>query len=1195
MKSFPVSVWTAFWRGCVRIGFCLLFFTANAITAIGQDPVAQFVMPSTGCLGQSIYVKNNSTSASRYEWDLCQGDLALSPTGSLAGVFSGSVTPTGTDIVFDGTNWYAFVTSRDNSSIMRASLGPSAASFGSVVNLGNISNVMSLPTDIKIVSDNGNWYGFVFNEGTNLICRLDFGAALTNVPTATVIFNPGSPNSNQGLDVISDGVQWYVAYTFNSKVGVLRLSTISAVPAPGDQLLTGDLSGAPKLGDIKVLSQQGSFYAYTCSWSSPKLYKLSFGTNLFSTPTETDLSASLPTTPVLYYYGIDGAYDAGNFYLMFATLQGPLVSVNLGADLTQSPSGSQVLGDLGVFSNTVKDRLIKYQSSWYNFGVNYTSGKLYRASFPTPVCQANPGFLTGQSPVLDFSSAGVKYVSLRSFNGGAFDEDDQAIAIAALNAPDIAFSSQNICVNNNINFTSSNSSGNISSYSWGFGDAGSASLTNPSHIYTSTGNYTVDLTVTASNGCQNQTQNPLIIFNRPSASFALPTSSPTCSNQTYTFTNTSTYDNGSNPTWRWRINGIATSASQDLLNSFPAAGVAQVQLTDSIPGCSSQSIQNFTIQQPGPLIDFTLSGNCLGQTSQFTNTTIGSVTSFSWDFGDGNSSLLTNPSNPYAAIGSYGVKLQSTSSNGCQNSASKIVTIYSTPQPDFSLDLPPFSCSGTPSQFNDLTPNPTDSNLSSWAWSFGDAGNGSSSQRNPLYTYSLAGPYTVGMTVTSNFGCSATLQKSIAITQSPTASFANTAACVNQGTQFTDTSAGSIKSRLWKIGNSSYTFNNPIHVFSTPANYTVQLTVTDNNGCIAQTTQSVSVPGAQSPDFSAQSTCATKPAIFQDITPAGIDPLISYSWDFAGQGSGAGTPVQFTFPATGNFSVKMDAHAQSGCVYSVTKTIVIVSPPKAGFTTSTDAGAAPLNVQFNNTSVNATGYLWHFRDQGNSTSTVMSPSFTFADLGDYVVDLDATSAQGCVDIFSKIIRAVLPRVDAGLTDLQFIRDPSSGQLQALFILSNLGNLPLSNPTIVVEISGNATLRENLNLVVLPGQTASQVLNYSFLPAGLRYVCLRVETSQDANPWNDKECVSLDHETIVFSPYPNPVNGELHFDWIASGDEPAQITIFNATGAKAFDRQLESSQTGLNQIRIDVSNLGPGVYLALFTYPGVKKSFRFIVN
>jgi PKD repeat protein len=643
------------------------------------------------------------------------------------------------------------------------------------------------------------------------------------------------------------------------------------------------------------------------------------------------------------------------------------------------------------------------------------------------------------------------------------------------------------------------------------------------------------------------------------------------------------------------VDGVAQSTSQDFSTLFNNTAPKAIKLQASIPGCTHSKTSTINSINQGPLTDFTFSNACVGTSVSFSNQTSGQVTTYAWDFGDGNTSNQTDTQNTFISAGHYNVKLIANNTAGCQNSATKKITIYSKPQPSFSLDLPPFSCSGTPSQFNDTTPNPTDSNLSSWVWSFGDAANGFSTQRNPLYTYSSAGAYSVGLSVTTNFGCSASIQKSITITLSPTASFVHTPACVVVGTQFTDTSTGSIKSWLWKIDNNTYTFSNPLQVFGAPGTFSAELTVTGNNNCIAQTSQQIIVPLAQLPNFSAQSTCATKPAVFQDTTPSGTDPITSVSWEFGGQGSGSGSPAQFTFSVTGNFSVKMDALTQSGCVYSVAKTIAVVSPPDADFTTSNDAGPVPLVVQFTNTSTNATGYVWHFHDKTNSTTTDPSPSFMYNELGEYIVDLEATNSLGCLDTFSKIISAVVPRVDAGLSGLQFLRDPSSGEYQALFVIDNAGNLPLTNPTILVEISGKVNLKEKLNLTVLPGQSMSQILNYSLLPGGLEYICLSVDVAQDATIYNNKECVNLTNETIGFQPYPNPVNGELHLDWIAAAAGMAQLTIFNSAGAKAFDRSLQASVAGLNQIRLDVSNLSPGMYLIVFNYSGQKKTFRFAIQ
>jgi PKD repeat protein len=282
-------------------------------------------------------------------------------------------------------------------------------------------------------------------------------------------------------------------------------------------------------------------------------------------------------------------------------------------------------------------------------------------------------------------------------------------------------------------------------------------------------------------------------------------------------------------------------------------------------------------------------------------------------------------------------------------------------------------------------------------------------------------------------------------------------------------------------------------------------------------------------------------------------------------------------------------------VYSVTKSVAIVAPPVAGFTASPEAGAAPLFVQFANTSTGANTLLWHFHDPANTTSQDPAPAFTFNALGDYVVDLDALNGAGCTDTYSKIIHAVVPNADAGLSNLQLIRDPATGQLQVLFVIDNHGNLPLVNPSVEVSISGNTTLKENLNLVVAPGQTASQLLTFSLMPSSVQYLCMTVEAGGDSNPANDKQCASADQGALVLSPYPNPVRSELHLDWIATGEGPARVTIFNSSGATAFDQQISSLQSGLNQLRVDVSQFSPGVYLVELVSPGFTKTFRFVVH
>src|SRR5260221_1030092 len=517
---------------------------------------------------------------------------------------------------------------------------------------------------------------------------------------------------------------------------------------------------------------------------------------------------------------------------------------------------------------------------WYVVTDNYSTGKEYRIKYKSnSVGGVSVDSSAKQNPdLVNYSIGGNYFVELTASSVLGTNVLLKSLTIQNLTAPTITISGDNSCFGGATTFVATEQTGmTLNAWAWDFGDNQTSNAPSPSHSYP-VGQYNVTLDAAAANGCSNHIVEPISIFNPPVPAFTLPSASPVCTNQLYTFTNTSSFDPGSSPTWQWQVNGTNVATTRDLQQSFANTASQQITLLATIPGCSPQQVQDFLVQQQGPTVDFTVTAGCQGKPLLFTNNSTGTSSGYAWDFGDGNTSVLDNPQNAYASIGNYTASLSATSSSGCNNSATKQVIIHTTPLSDFTLDLPPFSCSGSPSHFNDITPTPTDSNLSSWAWSFGDGANGSSTQRNPLFTYDTAGLFFPRLTVTTNFGCSAFIQKPITITPSPTVAFTHTPACVNEGTQFTDSSTGSVKSWLWKIDNSTYTFRNPLQVFSAQGTYRARLTVTDNNNCVAQMTQTIIVPVTQFLDFSAQGTCATKPAVFLATTPFSSNPVTSVQW-----------------------------------------------------------------------------------------------------------------------------------------------------------------------------------------------------------------------------------------------------------------------------------------------------------------------------
>ncbi len=1181
----------------------LFFFIVTS--SLAQSVIADFAMPTNGCLNETIKISNQSVNAVSYEWDFCQGDLSNLPTATdLGGTLVANNSPS-IKMVNDGTNWFGFVADKANSNILRLDFGTSIDNLTPTKNnLGNISNAINSPIAIDIAFSNGNWYGFVLGDNTSVITRIDFGASLTtpaNQLVATTLLTDVPQPSYGDIDLVLDSNQWYIVFTRVYSVQVARLVTITSIPTSSDFLSTGDIPSAfSYLAQIKTVKYNGIWYGYTVSIGNNKLFKLTFGSSLFNVPTYQDITGPTgaggwigSTTPT----GLGIGWDDGAYYLIVGT-SGGLARLTLGSDLSIASIPSGVfLGNLSVLQQINKMDMVKYNGVWRAFVCATFSSDLYKISFPHTNCGNAISILA--EPTVTYSTSGIQGITLRAYSDAInYIEVDKAITISSLLAPSISFSYANNCVASSIGFTyQSNQTINI--FNWNFGDSNSSNAPNPSHQYSLAGKFVANLNVTASNGCANYTSDTVKIYNAPSPSFPIP-AGLICTNQNYIFSNTSTFDNGSNPTWQWSVNGTNVASTKNLNYLIPSATAQTILLTASIAGCSSQSSQNIPAVQVGPLVGFNSPATgCVSKATSFFNTTTGSVTSYGWAFGDAHTSSQTNASNTFANTGSYLVTLTANNAAGCQNNLSKNISIYSNPQPAFAIELPPFSCANSPAQFDNNTPPLVDSNIATWGWGFGDSANGTSNQKNPSYTYTTAANYNVSLQATTNFGCTNTVQQSVAISASPQAAFSNNPACVNQNTQFTDASSGSITNYLWTVQGTSLTGNiPPVYTFKSAGTYPVMLTVYGSNGCNNQIIKNITVPIPPVVDFTVQTPCASDPTIFQELNPGGVDPTTAWNWNFgSGQSSGTGSPVSYTFPTANGYSITLSTTRQSGCIYSYSKPVSIYTPPTASFTTPVQAGAAPLNVTFNNTSSLTDSSLWQFGDASKTISKISSPTFTYTKLGEYKALLTAINYNGaysCMDTASVEISVVIPRIDLAMKSFSLKEDPSTSSSKATVTISNLGNIPFTNPEVDIDLGGGALLRENLAAIVQPGQSVVQTLDLEIVPQSISYICANVIVANDVDFANDKQCLTLTGEDVIFSPYPNPVVGNLNFDWVSSSAENVIVTIYQSNGQVTFEQTFQNVLIGLGQLSINTSSLANGLYLVRFSGAKAQQTFRIMV-
>ncbi|HNP08559.1 MAG TPA: PKD domain-containing protein, partial [Cyclobacteriaceae bacterium] len=513
--------------------YSIIPFLLIAQRLLSQTVQADFSIPSQVCVNENWQPINLSVGAASYEWDFCQGDLAQHPNASFIKTLGGGVT-TGIDLVFDGANWFGFITSQGTNSILRLDYGPDIYSTPIVNDLGNIDGNINAPTDIKIVSENGNWFGFVYGLSDPIISRINFGSSLTNttsgpIPITSDPLLSGAGSVNAGLDVIKDGSDWTIVLTLNSSFTVIRLPTITSMPLPLD-IISGIVSPfGNTLGDLVLQEYNGNFYGFVVAHGNRTLQRLSFGSSVFSIPVIDNISLSVLSgvTP----YGIDIGHDNGIYYLLISTLQGDLLRISLGQDISIIDVTGSSLGFLSVLENTLKIRLVYSEGRWVAFSPSWNTTRLYRIDFPEPLsCPSEISFSTLEAPELKYIASGTQYITLKSSNGGNFEVVSKPILIGSQIAPDISFSSQNICANHDINFTSENVSGGITDYNWDFGDTNTSMLENPTHQYTSAGEYEVLLNVTASNGCNNIARQNITIYNEPVPDFNLPAAAPICTN-----------------------------------------------------------------------------------------------------------------------------------------------------------------------------------------------------------------------------------------------------------------------------------------------------------------------------------------------------------------------------------------------------------------------------------------------------------------------------------------------------------------------------------------------------------------------------------------------------------------------------------------------------------------------------------------
>ncbi|MCB0508646.1 MAG: PKD domain-containing protein [Bacteroidetes bacterium] len=385
-----------------------------------------------------------------------------------------------------------------------------------------------------------------------------------------------------------------------------------------------------------------------------------------------------------------------------------------------------------------------------------------------------------------------------------------------------------------VNFTNT-STGFQDSCFWNLGINGNTSDNcNPSAIFNQPGTYTIKLTIFKGN--QTSTISKTVtVFKDPTSNFnATPRTG--CVPFNVQFQDLSSQGDAPINSWVWDMGDGRTETTQNPLHTYTFNGNLTVSLivTDA-NGCkNTKTIKDFIKKATPPTVDFSVnkSQTCLVPFNANFQSTITASTpvTYAWNFGNGNTAAVANPTTQYNAPGSYNVTLTVEDENNCSTSKT-IPNAVKIEDFNVNVNMPTSACTdknvniSTTSNYNPIFCN----------WNFGDGTTGTSS--NPTISYSTAGTYTVTLSATNSEGCSDNFSQNIVVNTSPTAAFVadKLKSCEPYTVHFTNSSTNATEYK-WNISGPSGFFvastdAQPSFALPRDGFYSVSLEATSANGC----------------------------------------------------------------------------------------------------------------------------------------------------------------------------------------------------------------------------------------------------------------------------------------------------------------------------------------------------------------------------
>ncbi len=497
--------------------------------------------------------------------------------------------------------------------------------------------------------------------------------------------------------------------------------------------------------------------------------------------------------------------------------------------------------------------------------------------------------------------------------------------------------------------------GRIVSYRWDFSDGGApVSVAQVERRFTAPGLYTARLTVADDSGASNGFDSREIGIAVNHAPVADAGRDALTESLIVSFDGTASIDPDGDPlTYRWDFGDGASATGARVQHTYAAAGTYPIILVvddgKGLHNSVDQAARSLVIHQP-PVAD--AGGNrqvCTGDVITFDGSKSldpqGGALRYAWDFGDGTSSDIVNPTKTYRSGGVYPVTLSVRDSANLANSvdADRVsVKVDQGPSADAGPDIK--ACAMSSIEFDasrSFDPNGT---IKRYDWDFGD-GRFAIGEK-PSHVYEQPGEYRVFLKIegqrVGQCDPHSTDEMAVRIMQGPVVKIDARSAAPLGEVAFDGSGShmpgGKITGWHWDFGDGATAEGATVsHVFTEPGPKKVTLTVTsDSASPTCQRVAATHVVAVNAPPvavIAAPEGASQGEDLLLDAGPS-HDPdgaISAYDWDFGDGGTAKGVRVNHRFTAAGTYKVRLTVTDEAGVENSSTtaEAMLAVRPPPA--------------------------------------------------------------------------------------------------------------------------------------------------------------------------------------------------------------------------------------------------------------------------